>query len=389
MDVGRPKKNDYPLYMTPDGDRGAFLVRNPITGKRKRFADEQLARQAATLLAEWVDQERRLKALDAGRPTIASLVEAWLRDRAQFMPWDTRTRQEMGWKMARISRKLGERTVARTDRMFLEDWLNSFCKTADQFNKWRYALTLLWRYAVSRKLAIECEPEKVEPRSNSKKLEANRKVRKQLDVDGFKGIHAAAPAWLKLAMEQSLITLQARTEICSMRLGDYRDGYLYVIRDKVSGDSDMAFIRIKVTEELEALRRRSLTLDGTASPYLVHRKPDNRKRAVGEKKKPHWTHVAPSYLSKAFAEARDGIEPFKLMPAAQRPTFHEIRGLGARLYRASGVAEDAIQALMTHSNRRTTQIYLERGVAALTDEDYHPVTATLSARNIVGANGDK
>ena len=77
------------------------------------------------------------------------------------------------------------------------------------------------------------------------------------------------------------------------------------------------------------------------------------------------------------------------MPAAQRPTFHEIRGLGARLYRASGVAEDAIQALMTHSNRRTTQIYLERGVAALTDEDYHPVTATLSARNIVGANGDK
>jgi hypothetical protein len=31
----------------------------------------------------------------------------------------------------------------------------------------------------------------------------------------------------------------------------------------------MAFIRIEITEELEAIRRRSLTLDGTLSPYLV------------------------------------------------------------------------------------------------------------------------
>jgi hypothetical protein len=29
----------------------------------------------------------------------------------------------------------------------------------------------------------------------------------------------------------------------------------------------------------------------------------------------------------------------------------------------------------THAHRRTTQIYLEKGIEGLTDADYHPVTA--------------
>ena len=135
-------------------------------------------------------------------------------------------------KMNRIARELGDRTVQRTDRMFLEDWLTSFCGTGDQFNKWRYALTLLWDFAVSRKIAVECEPAKIEPRSTSKKLEINRKVRQQLSVEGFKLIHDGAPGWLQIAMEQSLVTLQARSEICNMQHAHYRDGHLFVIRDK-------------------------------------------------------------------------------------------------------------------------------------------------------------
>ena len=47
MDVGRPKKNDYPEYMTADKRRGGFIVRNPLTNKQKHFADEVEARSAA------------------------------------------------------------------------------------------------------------------------------------------------------------------------------------------------------------------------------------------------------------------------------------------------------------------------------------------------------
>jgi hypothetical protein len=123
----------------------------------------------------------------------------------------------------------------------LDDWLTSFCKAADQWNKWRYALGLIWDYAVSRKLADINEPEKILEPSTSKKLDANLKVRQPLDEDGFRMIHAAVPDLLQIAMEQSLVTPQARTEICGMRHEHYHDGHLFVIRDKVSEDSDIEF----------------------------------------------------------------------------------------------------------------------------------------------------
>jgi integrase len=121
-------------------------------------------------------------------------------------------------------------------------------------------------------------------------------------------------------------SLQARTEICNMQHAHYRNGHLFVIRDKTSGDSEMAFIKIALTEQIEDIRRRSLRLD-------------------------------------------------------------EIRGLGARIYRAQGIPEALIQALMTHSNKRTTQIYLERGAQALTDSDYVAVTAPLTLREMLGQKG--
>lgn len=385
--MGPKKENDFPKHMSPDFDRGGYVVRNPITGKKKRFAaeKEKEAREAAKIIGEWVDRERRARELDAGKPLIAGLVDRWITDRLPFMPWDAGTTKSIGYKLARIRRELGKRVVSRTDCLFLEDWLG-FCKTADQFNDWRYVLTLLWRFAVAKKMAETNEAEKLEVRSTSKKIASNQKVRQQLDISGFRGIHDKAPAWLQIAMEQSLVTLQARTEVCNMKHTDYRNGYLFVIRDKVSGDSDMAFIKIAITEELEDIRRRSLTLDGTVSPYLVHRAPPRERREWIEGK-PHWTYVNPEYLSKAFAKARDASGLYVDLKGPQRPTFHEIRGLGARVYRAAGMSESDIQALMTHSNERTTRIYLDRGAAALSDDDYHTVRAPLSVREMLGVVG--
>ncbi|MGH8269063.1 MAG: tyrosine-type recombinase/integrase, partial [Steroidobacteraceae bacterium] len=370
--MGRPKNNSLLPYMYPAADRGGFRVTNPITGKSKRFAEEDAAREAAKMLAEWVRRQRQLKLLDEGRPTIATLVTLWLRDRMQFEPWDEGTRKNMIAKMHRIEREIGDRPLHQTDRMFLEDWIAAFCHTGDTFNKWRYALILLWRFAESRRMADVCEPEKIEPRSTSKKLPMNRKRRRRLDVGGFKAVYDLAPSWLQLAMAVSLVTLQARQEVCNMRHADFRDGHLFVIRDKVSGDTDMAFIKIALTPQLEDLRRRALTLDSAASPYLVHRAPERRRREWIEGK-PHWTYLNPQYLSKTFEATRDKSERWKGLAPRERPTFHEIRSLGARIYRAAGMAEADIQALMTHADERTTKIYLERGAGALTDADYHLV----------------
>ena len=179
--------------------------------------------------------------------------------------------------------RTGVQNFKRTRSLKGENWMATFCKNADQWNKWRYVLVLLWKLAMSRKLATSNEPEKIETRSTSKKIAANRKVRQKLDVAGFKAIHEKAPPWLQVAMEQSLVTLQARKEICNTRYSDYRDGWLYVIRDKVSGESEMGFIRIAVSSQLDEIRRRSLT-DGVLSTYLVHRPPKPAtSRVDGEK----------------------------------------------------------------------------------------------------------
>jgi hypothetical protein len=80
---------------------------------------------------------------------------------------------------------------------------------------------------------------------------------------------------------------------------------------------------------------------------------------------------------------KGGRSRYAHLNPAQRPTFHEIRGLGARLYRSRGITESAIQALMTHAHQRATQIYLERGKEALTNEDYVTVSAPLSVRELL------
>lgn len=382
MTSGRPKKHEYPPNMTVDTTNDRWIVRNPISGKRKGFSTEEAALKAVKALNEWLETERALAALQHGRPTFDGLVAKWIEDKVPLMPWAPSTRSNYLAKANRIRKELGKRTIVHTDCMFIEDWIGARTRKADAFNDWRYVFCMLLSFAVSRKLADVNEAEKIEERSTSKKIESNQKDRQQLDLRGFRDIHAKAEPWLQLAMELSLVTLQGRSEICNMQHGHFRNDHLFVIRDKTSGDSDMAFIRIALTEQLLELQSRSRLLDDTVSPYLIHRRPDSMRREWIDAK-PHWTYITPDYLSKAFAEARDQIERFAALAPRQRPTFHEIRGLGSRIYREQGMPKADIQALMTHTNERVTEIYLERGAGALRDEDFQSVAAPLRLRDVL------
>jgi len=65
------------------------------------------------------------------------------------------------------------------------------------------------------------------------------------------------------------------------------------------------------------------------------------------------------------------------LDAPQRPSFHEIKGLGGRVYEEFGMSKDDIQRLMTHADKKTTEIYLDKGPDALTDDDYVTVKAPM------------
>jgi integrase len=214
-------------------------------------------------------------------------------------------------------------------------------------------------------------------------LVANRKKRKRLTTEAFWAIHdhEDTPLFLKVAMQQSLVTLQSRQQISNTRLSDYSDGYLYYIRQKTARDTDMAFIKIKITMEIDQIRR--LAVDNIVSPYLVHKSP-LRRDPERMAKKPHWTYIYPEELGRAFSKARDKTRLYDDWLPAEKPGFHDIRSLGGRMYNAMDYPKEYIQGLMTHTDMKTTEIYLS-DPGNLKPEHFREVEAGLtlaSARHL-------
>jgi enterobacteria phage integrase len=383
--LSRPRQDDeLPPYCYPNKQRGGWIVRSPLGEKRSKFfADRDAAIETALALGKAVDAERAAQLLEAGRPSIASAIDKMKADHLPFVGWKGGTRKNNIAKINRIRRELGNRDIARTDSAFLAKWLGEFCHTADQFNHWRWALILIWRYALEQKLVTENEAAKVLARSASLNVEVNKKVRQGLELEGYWAIREVAEPWLQLAMDISLVTLQGRSEVCHMQHANFRGDYLFVIREKTEGTSDTAFIRIPVTDSMREFRARAMALDTLDAPNLVHRRPDRQRRDWAPEGE-HWAFVRPEYVTKAFKAAREKSGFYAHLKPAERPTFHEIRGLGARRCRLLGKESISIQMTMAHADESTTKTYLNGGAAALRDDQYVLVEAPLGLDEMLG-----
>jgi integrase len=74
----------------------------------------------------------------------------------------------------------------------------------------------------------------------------------------------------------------------------------------------------------------------------------------------HFGQLAPEMLSREFQRLRDALGLFDSLPALARPSFHEIRALGADEYRRGGWPETQVQALLGHADVEMTRHYLDR-----------------------------
>lgn len=163
-----------------------------------------------------------------------------------------------------------------------------------------------------------------------------RRFRKQFEVkavEGLKAIREKAPPWRQNAIDLALITAQRRTDILDMRFDGVREGHLYVVQKKTAKASDAAWIRIRVTPELQAVISRCR--DDVVSPYLVHSKPDRLKQKQPQTKD-HWTKVEERYLTRAFKDARETAECYKGWKEEEMPGFHEVRALSLHLHKKAG-----------------------------------------------------
>ncbi len=250
-------------------------------------------------------------------------------------------------KLVHIRNDLGKKPIDEISVLEIADFLEKF--PAVQSKRYRSLLSTIFRYAVARGLCNDNPAEKTIPENSAKK-------RKRLTLEGYKAIynHGEAEPWFKNAIDIALQTLQRREDVVKMQFSDIRDGFLFVIQTKTEKHGEAAYIKIKINSPLKQVIDRCR--DDTLSPYLIHRMPErlSTQNRSGKQKK-HITQVTPDYLTKTFAKIRDQIKMFKNMPSEERPTFHEIRALGIKLYEDKGI--DA-QNLAGHTTREMTEQYM-------------------------------
>ena len=251
-----------------------------------------------------------------------------------------------GYRLDRLEADLGEKVIEKITVQVISEYLDKNFKK-DSYIKHRGVLSELFRFAITKGYRNDNPVEVTLAKSDY------GKSRKRLKLSEFKAIHEAAPEWMKIAMELSLVTLQGRHEICNMKYADIKDEHIYVVRQKTK-KNEWAHIRIALTPTINELIQRSRK-SGVVTPYIIHREPERRIRA---KDRQHWTQLTLNNFSKRFKAIRDEISLFKQVPPENRPTFHEIRALGSWLYEKEGYDRAGyVQKLMAHADEKMTEHY--------------------------------
>ena len=147
-------------------------------------------------------------------------------------------------------------------------------------------------------------------------------------------------------MDLALQTLQRREDISDAKFEDIKDGFLWIQQKKTGMP-----VKITITSPLQKILNRCH--DAVVSPYVIHQGFKTNKARRAKK-------LTPESLTKGFARYRKKSGYYDNLSQWERPSFHEIRALGADLYRQAGWHESEIQKLLGHTSEKMTQIYLDR-----------------------------
>jgi integrase len=224
--------------------------------------------------------------------------------------------------------------------------------TKNSYVKHRGSLRELFDFAKRKGLYDKENPVSA---TESKTKQSNIKIRQRMTLQQYKELHAAAPDWLKNAMDFSLITLQGRSEVVSAKFADIDEEKktIRIIRKKTD-KHEWAFLELEISPQLDEVIKRCRA-SNIASPFIIHRQPE---RINPDKSKEHWSQILPNFLSKGVNETRAELSSFKNLEKEEMPSFHEIRSLGSYLYSKAGFNnEEYVQPLMAHADVEMTKKY--------------------------------
>ena len=332
------------LYGTvAKGGKTYYSYRNPKTGKLHGMGtDEKAAVKAALQLnAQFMSEpEKRLigRVLGGNRP-FSELVERCSQSEHEQDLSKVTTRQRE-WQRKVLLNRFGSMAVADITTQQIADFLAE--RPPRMANVFRSTLVALFNRAMADGW-IEKNPAAItQPRKHKVK-------RERLSLDQFEAIVALAEPHIQTAMRLSLLTLQRREDIHALQWSHIQDGCWYLTQQKTRNK-----LRIALAPPVQALLERSRV---KGAKYVIVRLENCKGALRGER--PHIDGI-----TKGFARARDVSGLFDDWDADKKPTFHEIRSLGARLYEKRGIDP---QALLGHRSRKMTDHYLDSRGSDWTD----------------------
>ena len=349
-------RNEYFYYHNP---KAGFL--NQPMGKQRHEAIEAARQLNAMSMPGASSIVERI--MNPGQKTVKDAIDRFKADIIPNLKLAARSKTEMGYRLNRIERDIGENLLASTSVQQIAEYLDSTFY-GDGYRQHRVLLSRLFRLGMTKGW---CGADPVEKTLSTRDAERIEKKRQRLKKDQLDAIYKLADPWLRLAIDLALVTLQRRQDLVRMKFSDIKHGQLYVIQQKTKDRTECARLSINVSTSLSGIIQRARNT-GILCPYIIHRKPGRRPLT---ETKPHWASVTENYISRAFSKARDETGLFGNVPEDQRPTFHELRSLGGDLYLKQGWTKQQVQNLMGHASENMTEHYLEG------HESWMEVEATL------------
>lgn len=355
--MGRPRsaaRKAFPPNLQQNA-AGYFSWRDPRSGKTHGIGTDRQqafteARAANAMLAQEESKTLVEKIKVSDCPTLATWIDTWIEDISPGLAHKTVKNHRSA--LAKLKATCGRMTLREVTPKMIADILVAYSKAGHgRMAELARATALdLFRAAEVRgHLEVGKNP------VTSTKVVGSKAVKRlRLSLEEFLKIHGEMRRpWLKAAMELALVTAQRRGDVAAMKRSDIVDGHLQVDQRKSGGKTKLG---IPLTLRLDAVgwslkevidRCRT---PGLISPHLVHHRTKRGHCKPGDP-------VTPNAISNMFAEA---VIEAKLESEAGRtpPTFHEIRSLAIRLYKAQSGQEFA-QALAGHKDMKTTLLYTD------------------------------
>lgn len=351
-----PKNRDLPPYLYRYQD-GFYLFERPdgrrfSLGKNKARAVRLAVQLNQELRAPSACEEQLLRKIRGENSN--RLADALHRYMQEYLPdrgLAPKTLAENTRMLTAMSAAFGETATDKLSVKQVADYLDTL--PANAGNKYRAQLGQFYAWAIAKGLTGSNPAE-----ATLKKREIV--IRQRLTLEQYQAIHAAADLWFQNAMDLGLHTLQRREDLCWLRFSDLREGRLFISQRKVARHN-AGHLAIQILPPLQAVITRCR--DDVLSPFLIHRVPEKRRDA---RQREHWTQVLPEMLSREFQALRDTLHLCDNLMPEQRPSFHEIRALGAHLYQQAGADP---QTLLGHTTAKTTRVYLDRHKIEYLDVD--------------------